>query len=194
MDNRMQLPDGVEITSKGIQFNQPIPFEEWESLGGLLVRCQDPQWVAGDWINYGTRTFGEEANNAIDSVKMIPGLRIASVVAAAFPHYRRVPELLWSHHDCARKVLVESEQDALLRRAVSEKLKLRDFIQLVKRHRHGTSQKQMTESSEDSARPKHDEHPRYSKSAEQRNPIVEQARKAVSEKLASKREYLSRTG
>ncbi len=55
------------ITPTGIQFNEELSFEEWDSLGKKLAPIgKSIGLIIGDWINYGEKRYGEKYEDALN--------------------------------------------------------------------------------------------------------------------------------
>jgi hypothetical protein len=55
------------ITPTGIQFNEDLSFEEWDSLGQKLAPIgKSIGFIIGDWINYGEARYGAKYEDALN--------------------------------------------------------------------------------------------------------------------------------
>lgn len=110
-----------------------IEFRDWVEHGrrlGLMGR--NAAWWIGDWLRFGNAAYGEKYTRAAK----ITGYDVQTLmnmvhVASRFEDHRRREMLSWSHH-AAVAACDRAEQDALLCRAESERLSVRDLREIIR--------------------------------------------------------------
>jgi hypothetical protein len=101
---------------------------EWVATGhGLGEMARVNNWWLGDWVNYGTKRWGEKYAEA----SQISGcdaktLRNIACIARRFPASRRRDKLSYSHH-VEVSHLTDDEQELWLDRAINEQLSVADL-------------------------------------------------------------------
>lgn len=90
----------VEVTATSWTPTADLSFEEWCEAGQRLGQMAEAiQWWIGDWLNYGSTTYGEKYLKALDATGYDYGsLRNMASIAGEFDLSRRRDNLSWSHH------------------------------------------------------------------------------------------------
>jgi len=112
-----------------LELPEALPFDEWVSIGRRLCHGQQAiNWHIGDWWAFGDFRYGERATVAAAGIfgKEFGTLRNLAVVARAFDVSRRRDVLSFTHHVEAAS-LPAKEADAILDRAVRDRLSTRDL-------------------------------------------------------------------
>lgn len=115
------------ITSTGIQFNEELSFDEWDSLGQKLAPIgKSIGFIIGDWINYGEGRYGEKYEEALGRT----GLTYSTLSGYAYVARRvqfccRQQNLGFEHHAVVAKLKNLDEQRHWLDMAVKHKLSKR---------------------------------------------------------------------
>lgn len=122
----------AHITPTGVTFDAGLSIDEWAELGERLERHdRGLRWIVGDWLVYGSETFGARAAVIADSLSLATGsVANAASVCRRVPHDRRRPELSFSHHEEVAH-LDETGQQRMLDTAVKEGLSRSVLRQLV---------------------------------------------------------------
>src|SRR5262249_15289538 len=118
-----------------------LPYEQWEIIGRRLRSIERAiQWLIGDWLRYGERTYGEMYSQALDATEYSYGtLRNQAWVAGQFELSRRHDNLSFTHHQELASLPAE-EADELLARAdpttneSGEPMPVSGFRQMVRHH------------------------------------------------------------
>jgi hypothetical protein len=118
-----------DIFALAWQPDREIDRREWILVGQRLAsftRCS--QWWIGDWIRYGSTTWGEKYADAIRITGQDAGtLRNWAYVASRFPLSLRSDKLSWSHHVLIAPFATVSERKAWLERAERDRLTVEDL-------------------------------------------------------------------
>src|SRR5262245_7373505 len=98
MKSPVRLPQGVSLTPTGLQFNEDLSFESWESIGTRLRSVEKSVlWWIGDWVNFGERKYGEKYSEALEATEYsYETLRAAGWVAGQIETVRRRTNVCWS--------------------------------------------------------------------------------------------------
>ena len=115
------------ITLTGIQFNEELSFDEWDSLGQKLAPLgRSIGFIIGDWINYGDGRYGEKYDEALARTGMsYQTLKQFSYVARKIEMCERSHILDWCHHLVVAKAKTPEEQRYWLNVAEKHKLSYR---------------------------------------------------------------------
>jgi len=99
-------PDGTiqvgkfTLTVCGLIADEEVAFEEWEQLGKVLQRFEASiQWLIGDWMAYGERTWGQ----TYEQVGEVTGYNVKSLYQYAWVSRNvdfsiRIEKLSFGHH------------------------------------------------------------------------------------------------
>lgn len=100
------------ITLTGIQFNEDLSFEEWDSLGQKLAPLgRSIGFVIGDWINYGEGRYGQKYDEALTRTGLTyQTLRDFSYVARKIEMSLRNDNLDFSQHRVVAKLKTPEEK------------------------------------------------------------------------------------
>ena len=110
------------ITRNGITFREDTPFETYIQIGKDLSRVSnDVQFIIGDWILFGKKSYGEKYKDAL----VVTGLDYSTLrdyasAANRIPLASRNPNLDFSHHRTVAKVK-DPEKRAYWLRTAEEK-------------------------------------------------------------------------
>lgn len=129
--------DGLALTSDvGMSLAKDLSYAEWEQVGFKLAKFgRSMQWWIGDWINYGSKKYGETYKAAIQATGLAYGtVRNFQAVCGQFELSRRRDSLSYQHHAdvCG---LEKKDQDELLDIAERDGLscaKLRELVRQKK--------------------------------------------------------------
>jgi hypothetical protein len=123
----------VDYTSPvAMRFNAPLTFDRWTQIGETLFHMLDGvQWWLGDWWSYGERHYGEHAPQALPLGYALHTVQNAAWVASRIDPARRVAGLKFSHH-CEVAALEPAVQDAVLAKAASEQMTVREIREEVR--------------------------------------------------------------
>jgi hypothetical protein len=105
-----------------------LDYEDWLRLGSRLgVAGRGSGWWLGDWLRYGTASYGSKYTAAVRVTGYDRQTLMNMVyVATRFPISRRRESLSWSHH--AEVAGLDSpDQDRWLERAAVERLTVREL-------------------------------------------------------------------
>lgn len=93
---------GITLTAVGLIVDKKTTFEDWQSVGPYLERCESGvQWWIGDWLNYGDGKpeWGEGYEQAISMFNRdYDTIRDYRDTAKRVQFGERSPNLSWSHH------------------------------------------------------------------------------------------------
>ncbi|HEV8525664.1 MAG TPA: MT-A70 family methyltransferase [Terriglobales bacterium] len=103
------------ISPKGLSLPLDLTENEWASVGHYLRRLESGlQFALGDWLNYGSRRFGEKYTQALEDTSYdYQTLRNYAWVAEHVDLSRRRDNLSWGHH-AEVAALPPVQQDELL--------------------------------------------------------------------------------
>lgn len=124
-------------TPIGLHIRGKPSFEVWFEYGRGLRRVEGAlQWVIGDWLNYGSGSWGEKWSQA---TMLWPDSREGSLsayksVAARVAKPTRVGELTWSHHRLVA-YLPEPEQRRWLQEAIENEWHTRELAVALQREK-----------------------------------------------------------
>ena len=129
--------DGLALTSDvGLSLAKDLSYAEWEQVGFKLAKFgRSMQWWIGDWINYGSKKYGETYKAAIEATGFVYStVKRFSHVCSEFELDRRRSNLAFQHH---MEVwgLKTQDQDELLDIAERDGLscaKLRELVRQKK--------------------------------------------------------------
>lgn len=114
--------DGLALTSDvGLSLAKDLSYAEWEQVGFKLANFgRSMQWWIGDWINYGSKKYGETYKAAIEAT----GFSYSTVskfssISSSFEFCRRRQNLTFRHH-AEVLGLDNTQQDELLEIAETE--------------------------------------------------------------------------
>ena len=115
------------ITPTGIQFNEDLTFEEWDSLGQKIAPIgKSIGFIIGDWINYGENRYGEKYEEALGRTGLAyQTLLNYSYVARKVEISLRKENLDLHHHLVVAKLKTPEEQQFWLDMAEKHKLGIR---------------------------------------------------------------------
>ena len=100
---------GAAITRSSLSLRPGLGFGQWERIGQFLTAFESiSQWLLGDWLNYGKRSYGEKYSQAINRSQK-KTWRNYAWVASRFEASRRRDNLPWSVH--AEIAAIKSEAD-----------------------------------------------------------------------------------
>ncbi|MBP7948888.1 MAG: LmbU family transcriptional regulator [Verrucomicrobiales bacterium] len=115
------------ISPTGIQFNDTLSFEEWDSLGQKLAPVGKAiGFIVGDWINYGEAAYGEKYKQALETTG-IPYQTLANYahVARKVGLSCRQENLGFEHHAVVAKLKSDEEKHYWLGMADKHNLSVR---------------------------------------------------------------------
>jgi hypothetical protein len=100
------------ITPTGIQFNEELSFEEWDTLGQKLGEVgKSIGFIIGDWINYGEGRYGEKYEEALARTGLAyKTLRNYAYVARKVELSLRKDNLDWYQHATVAKLKTDEEK------------------------------------------------------------------------------------
>ena len=120
-----------------MRFRRDLGFQEWLAIGRQVAVYSDASlWWLGDWLLYGTRTYGHRYQRGLEVTGLdYQTLRNYARVARCFEFSRRRERLSFHHHAevCA---LAPAQQDDWLDRAESgrwSRNELRRRLQIERR-------------------------------------------------------------
>lgn len=115
------------ITPTGIQFNEELTFDEWDSLGQKLAPIgKSIGFIIGDWINYGEGRYGEKYEEALERTGLVyQTLRDFSYVARKVEMSLRNDNLDFSQHRVVAKLKTDDEKEYWLSMADKHDLSVR---------------------------------------------------------------------
>lgn len=135
----VQQPTVTRYEPTALLFAAGTSYEEWAAAGmEVRLAARAGLWWLGDWIIFGTMTFGDEHVTAqVDPSDLALGegtIRAAQWVSEKIPPAHRRPELSWSHH---REVaaLPPSDRDRLLEAAVRDGYSTKELREVVRSER-----------------------------------------------------------
>lgn len=129
--------DGLALTSDvGMSLAKDLSYAEWEQVGFKLANFgRSMQWWIGDWINYGSKKYGETYKAAIEATGFsYHSVTKFSSVCNEFEVCRRRQTLTFQHH-LEVWGLEKQDQDELLEIAERDGLscaKLRELVRQKK--------------------------------------------------------------
>ncbi len=111
-----------EASNVGLELQEGLTYEQWEKLGDDLTKIGRAwQWWAGDWVNYGSRKYGETYTAAIEATGLsVKRLKNIASVCRSFERSRRRDLLTFKHHEEVQS-LNEKLQTELLDLAEGER-------------------------------------------------------------------------
>lgn len=121
------------MSTVGWEVDGELTFEEWRDAGERLGQIgRSSRWWIGDWINYGSATYGEKYDQAL----AVTGYDVGSLMdmawlANTFEISRRRENLSWSHH-AEIAALGEDDQERWLDRAVAGSWSVKKLRSAVK--------------------------------------------------------------
>ena len=94
------------ITATGIEFSGDLSLAEWGELGRTLIALARKSGIMlGDWINYGSKAYGEKYKEAPEFTGLAPKtLRNYASVARRVGPTLREPSLGYDHHAAVAKL------------------------------------------------------------------------------------------
>lgn len=110
------------LTPTGVQIPEGVSSDDWGQLGDLLFRLNGSiQWLIGDWLNYGARTWGK----TYDAIAEATGYEVSTLynlamVSSKVDFSLRNEKLSFTHHMLVASRSPE-EQRYWLARAVDER-------------------------------------------------------------------------
>jgi hypothetical protein len=136
----LERAGAMNAVSLTLDTKNPLPFEQWESLGRFLGRMDHAiRWWIGDWLNFGEEVYGEDSAQAVESTRgerydeaeRVTGLAPQTLmnissVCRRIAKSRRRPELYFSTHEVVAS-LEPDEQKEWLDRAVTEEWSSHDL-------------------------------------------------------------------
>ena len=132
----LELSSQIAVTKTGLQFNNEISFEDWQSLGARLSQIEGGvHWWIGDWLNYGEAKYGEMYAQAMSSTGFaLQTLTNDKSVAKKIQFSLRRENLGWSQHKeiAFTKGLASSEIAKLLAQAEAEGLTVEELKKAVR--------------------------------------------------------------
>ena len=119
-------------------------FQEWELVGeSLAYEEKGIHWWLGDWLNYGEKTWQENAYQALEHTRFsLSTLKADHWVAARIEPVSRLTSLSWGHHQVVA-ALEPERRDYWLKRADEEgwsRNELRDMVGVTKVQAMGMSE------------------------------------------------------
>jgi hypothetical protein len=131
-------PMGTNATSVGIVLPDGMSQEEWIDAGKQLAKCGAAlQWWVGDWLNYGTKQYGEIKSSAGSIGINYNTANQWARVAAEFEIGRRLPSVPFSHYHTAASHPDKKERNKLL--AVTKegkpKFTVREIKDAIREHK-----------------------------------------------------------
>ena len=125
--------DKCKVSKVGLELNENLTFEEWESIGLQLQLMHGSVgfWI-GDWLNFGERKWGEKYAQAIEETGLDYGtLRDFKWVSNTLPLSCRQDNLSFTaHHEIASAP--ENIRQELIERATKNNLSSKEVRLLVK--------------------------------------------------------------
>lgn len=92
--------DGASISRVGAEFSPTLPLKDWLTIGqqlNAIGSCY--QFLLGDWLNFGQRTYGEKYRQACSDTGIDYGtLANYCYVCGKVEFSRRRETLTYSHH------------------------------------------------------------------------------------------------
>jgi hypothetical protein len=130
------------ITPTGIQFNQELSFEEWETLGQQIAPVANSiRFIVGDWINYGEKRYGEKYEAALARTGLaMQTLKNYAWVTKNVETSVRTDVLDFTHHQVVAKLKNVEEQRHWLDMAVKHTLGKRRLQKSINFGRLATEQ------------------------------------------------------
>lgn len=126
-----------QITTKGLEIREGLPYEEWEKIGSGLRKIEGCiQFWIGDWLRYGERTYKGIHSKQYDKAVEETGLErttlqnIKNVAESISPSLRN--ERLSFNHHIAVAPLSPEEQKKWLEKAEEKNLSYRELRQEIK--------------------------------------------------------------
>lgn len=115
------------ISSTGIQFNDELSFEEWDTLGQQLGEIgKSIGFIIGDWINYGEGRYGEKYEESLARTGLAyTTLAHYSYVARKIQFCLRKQNLDYSVHATVAKLKTDEEKQRWLDMAEKHDLSVR---------------------------------------------------------------------
>ena len=100
------------ISSTGIQFNDELSFDEWDTLGQQLGEVgKSIGFIIGDWINYGEGRYGEKYDESLARTGLAyTTLAHYSYVARKIQFCLRKQNLDYSVHATVAKLKTDEEK------------------------------------------------------------------------------------
>ena len=94
------------VTATGIEFLGDLSLAEWGELGRTLIAlARKSGFMLGDWINYGSKAYGEKYKEALEVTGLAPKtLRNYASVARRVGPTLREPSLGHDHHAAVAKL------------------------------------------------------------------------------------------
>jgi hypothetical protein len=115
------------ITPTGIEFNEELSFDEWDSLGQKLAPIgKSIGFIIGDWINYGEARYGAKYDEALKRTGLAyKTLRNLSYVSRKVELSLRKDNLDWCKHETVAKLKTNDEKEFWLGMAEKHDLSVR---------------------------------------------------------------------
>ena len=147
------LASGLHWDATGLHIPEETSFDDWQALGVKLRQMeQSVMWWIGDWLRFGERKYGETYTQAIEATGYSKSsLQDAKWVAGAFEPSERSEHLPWSHH-AATASLPKSDRAAIMERAATEGLSVRETKALAKQEKNRVGTKHDTCTTDDLAK------------------------------------------
>lgn len=122
--------DKFQASERGLVIRGKVDYETWYAYGAGLRRIESAlQWVIGDWLNYGDKTYGETYAQAVDESQAKTWQNYKWVSASVETSLRG--EVSWTHHKAIAS-LDPADQKRLLDEAVAKDLSVRELKELVR--------------------------------------------------------------
>lgn len=111
---------GFLLTGTGLLVNDDASFDDWKMVGGVLRRIESGlQWMLGDWLAFGERTYGETYQQVAESMGYeAKTLYNFAYVCKGVDFSLRKEKLSFGHHNLVAAMPPE-EQDYWLTEAIA---------------------------------------------------------------------------
>lgn len=135
--------NGFKLKKNGLEAVGDPTFEQWEDCGEFIKKAEGAvQFWIGDWIRYGENHYGEMYTQAIYETGLdYQTLRDDKWVSEKIDLSLRKDNLTFNHHKEVAS-LPRAEQEEILKKAVDEKLTVKEVREFVKKKK---KQKQIQE-------------------------------------------------
>jgi hypothetical protein len=128
VDNRK---GGFKLTRTSLEISESVPFEEWLQFGQQLAVWERTfQFWVGDFLNYGSRRYGEKYAQAVDAQQAATWMNYAWVARSVETSLRK-ESLSYKHHEAVAP-LEPSQQKEWLELAEKEELSVSDLRRRLK--------------------------------------------------------------
>lgn len=100
----LRKEDTISLSPTGMQFTEDTDFKSWSRKGReidtyLRIYRDCIPWWLGDWLNYGSKKYGEKYSQALEDTMYSAGhLRNVAWVCANVPFEMRRERLSFAHH------------------------------------------------------------------------------------------------